>query len=133
LLIVRFDSSLFFGNIEQFTDALNGYRNQKGTQLKTIILNCESINTIDSTALSALEEMLQDAKKADILLLFSSVKGPIRDRLLMSPIIRDLSADHFFMSIQDAVLYYDVGRTKDDFPRPHRAYTLQTNTPMSKL
>ncbi|MBK8504720.1 MAG: solute carrier family 26 protein [Saprospiraceae bacterium] len=132
LLVVRFDASLFFGNIERFNDALNEYIDQKGKQLRTIIINCESINTIDSTALSTLEEMLQDAEKADLLLLFSSVKGPIRDRLLMSPIIRDHSSNHFFMSIQDAVAYNDVGRTDDGFPRPHRAYTLQTNTTVSK-
>lgn len=132
LLVVRFDASLFFGNIERFRDSLNEYIDQKGKQLRTIIINCESINTIDSTALKTLEEMLQNAAKADILLLFSSVKGPIRDRLLMSPVIRGLGSDHFFMSIQDAVLYSDVGRTKDGFPKSHREYTLQSNTTVSK-
>ena len=132
LLVVRFDASLFFGNIERFRDTLNEYIDQKGKRLKAIIINCESINTIDSTALRTLEEMLQNAKKADILLLFASVKGPIRDRLLSSPVIRDLSSDHFFMAIQDAVLYYDEGSTNDGFKRQDRKYTLQTNTTVSK-
>lgn len=127
LLVLRFDASLFFGNSQRFRDALNEYIEQKGKDLKAIVLNCESINNIDSTALKMLEEILENAEKAGIHLLFASVKGPIRDRLLHLPILERLSCDHFFMSIQDAVEYFDEHREGGNQPSPHQEYVLQTN------
>lgn len=127
VLILRFDASLFFGNSQRFRDALNEYIDQKGTSLRAIVLNCESINTIDSTALKMLEEILENAEKLNIYLFFSSVKGPIRDRLLHSPVFRGLSKDHFFMSIQEAVKYFDDQKAGNSLSHSHQSYVLQTN------
>ncbi|MCB0667984.1 MAG: solute carrier family 26 protein [Saprospiraceae bacterium] len=127
ILILRFDASLFFGNSQRFRDALNEYIDQKGTSLRAIVLNCESINTIDSTALKMLEEILENAEKLNISLFFSSVKGPIRDRLLHSPVFQGLSKDHFFMSIQEAVKYFDDQKAGNSLSHSHQSYVLQTN------
>jgi len=127
LLVVRFDASLFFGNSQRFRDALNEYVDQKGDRLQAIVLNCESINTLDSTALKMLEEILYNAEKEGILLLFASVKGPIRDRLLNSEVFCKPSSNHFFMSIQDAVDYYDKKETGSGRESAHQSYLLQTN------
>ncbi|MCB0686257.1 MAG: solute carrier family 26 protein [Saprospiraceae bacterium] len=127
VLIIRFDASLFFGNSLRFRESLNDYIEQKGKRLKAIVLNCESINNIDSTALKMLEEVLEDTDKLGIKLLFASVKGPIRDRLLHTSTFGRNGEDHFFMSIQDAVEYFDETRGGVKQGMRHEDYVLQTN------
>ncbi len=60
ILIYRFDAQLFFANINYFKDKLYDYENRKGDKLKVLIIDGESINNVDSTALHALEEIHED-------------------------------------------------------------------------
>lgn len=127
LLIVRFDASLFFGNINRFRDSINEYAEKKGKHLKGVIINCESINKVDSTALKVLEEMVENAEKSAVLLMFASVKGPIRDKFLRSDIFREKCGDCFFMSVHDAVDHFETIQDGEIPNVEHQSYTLQTN------
>ncbi|NNE29900.1 MAG: solute carrier family 26 protein [Saprospiraceae bacterium] len=126
LLVMRFDASLFFGNSDQFRSALNEYADQKGEDLKAVILNFEPINNIDSSALHVIEDILQNAKKHDINLFFSGMKGPIRDAFTKAHLLEKIGKDRIFMKIQDAVDFID-GKKFNDPTSERKGLSLQSN------
>lgn len=126
LLIVRLDAQLYFANIDFFREKLTELMQAKST-LKTIILNAESINRIDSTAMHAILELVEDLRQQNLEVLFTGVKGPVRDALAKGHLIEKLGRHHFFMSVQDAV--DRLGKKEPiDNQGSHQAFVLQTNT-----
>lgn len=107
LLIVRFDSQLYFGNRNYFKKQLLKYIEQKGDGLRCIILNAEAINYIDSSATSMLVKLIHDIQLRDIQFFISGAIGPARDVIFNSAIIELLPKEHFFVRIQDAVDYFE--------------------------
>ena len=107
LLIYRFDAQLFFANTNFFKDKLYEYERIKEGKLKLLIIDGESINNIDSTAIHMLEEVVLDFNSRDIKVYFSGIKGPVRDIMFRSGFMRRISSNNFFMSIQEAVHFYE--------------------------
>lgn len=107
LLIYRFDAQLFFANTNFFKDKLYEYERLKKDQLKLLIIDGESINNIDSTAIHMLEEVVLDFKSRGIKVYFTGIKGPVRDVMFKSGFMRKINSNNFFMSIQEAVDYYE--------------------------
>lgn len=102
-LIIRFDSDLYYANVEYFLTSLNSEIEKKGDALKYIILNAESISSMDSTAVTAVENLIQDLNEKGIILLFANVKGPVRDTLSRCQLFEKLGDRSFFLSTQDAL------------------------------
>lgn len=126
LLIVRFDAQLYFANISYIKDRLTHLMAAKGKALKTIIINAESINNMDSSALQAIEDLLEETQQNQIKLYFSGVKGPVRDMLTKGHLIQKIGENHFFMSVQEAVDFHDFKAFDNVIPR-HQKFTLQHN------
>lgn len=61
---------------------------------------------IDSTAIRALKESVLELKSTNIQLIFSCVKGPIRDAIRRCGVVGLVGPDHFFWSVHDAVRNY---------------------------
>ena len=126
LLIVRFDAPIYFANTNFFKDTIQRLVAEKGKQLKTVIINAESINTLDSTALHALEDVHQTLNDQRIKLFITGVKGPVRDSLHKAELLKEMGEENFFMSVQEAVDCHDTKCATEE--RTHLEYTLQTNT-----
>ena len=122
LLIIRFDAELYFANTEFFTEKLNQLIAAKGSKLKSLILNAESINGIDSTAMHAIEDQVKKLEKEGIRWLWCDVKGPVRDQLERAGLTQKIGPENFFIGIQDA-----VDRLDHNEDIKHQKYTLQTN------
>ena len=75
--------------------------------LKLVILNAEAINTLDSTAAHMLNDLADELKLAGISLVFTTVKGPVRDVMVKAKIVDKLGKQHFFDSIQEAIANFD--------------------------
>jgi SulP family sulfate permease len=127
LLIVRFDAQLYFANLNVFREQIDEWMAAKGPGLEALILNTESINTLDSSALHLLEDLLTDLKTRNCQLLFTGVKGPVRDALVKGHLVSKIGADNFFMSVQEAVDAYDERKTKEGAGNEYKEFTLQTN------
>ncbi len=123
-LIIRFDAQLYFANSNFFKEQVHTLAAKKGTALKNIILNFNSINDLDSSAAHMLEELVVDYKENGVTILFTGVKGPVRDALERSHLLEKMGSQHFFMSVQDAVNFID--KKKNDYPVLEN-YILQTN------
>jgi SulP family sulfate permease len=127
ILIYRFDAQLFFANINYFKDKLYDYESRKGDKLKVLIIDGESINNIDSTALHALEEIQEDFNSRGIDIFFTGIKGPLRDKMIRSGFMNKVKEDHFFMSIQEAVNAYDSIMNMAEKSGKFKKYVKQTN------
>lgn len=126
LLIIRFDAQLYFANVSYFKEKIEEMIRAKGAGLETLILNAESINNVDSTAIHALEDLAESLQSAQLQLCFTGVKGPVRDAMAKGHLTEKIGADHFFMSVQEAVDYHDALKVAST-PVNHQAFTLQTN------
>jgi SulP family sulfate permease len=109
ILVFRFDAQLFYANASYFRDRLEQMMDKKGTALKLIVLDAESINRVDSTGIEMLKERILFCQKKGILFYFAGVKGPVRDDLFRSGILEVIDIKHFFMRSNQAVMFYKTG------------------------
>lgn len=105
ILILRFDARLFYANMNYFRDHLVQFEQQKGEQLKAIIIDGSGINSIDSSAIEMVKKLIENYQKRNILLLFSGLKGPVRDVFQQHEIYATNGEDHFFVNIENAEKY----------------------------
>jgi len=107
ILIIRFDAQLHFANTTYFKDKLQEYAKYKGEKLKLLIIDGESLNSLDSSAVYALDEVIDFFNKKNVEIAFTGLKGPVRDTISKSKLIDKIGIDHCFMSIQEAVDCYE--------------------------
>ena len=122
VLIVRFDSQLYFANVEFFQQHLDMLIARKGKALRLIVLNFYAVTSVDSTAVDALQERYQALQKRGIQLYFAGVTGPVRDAFKRWEFLKATTRPVFFVSIADALDYYDTQQLPSD-----GAYALQAN------
>jgi len=122
ILIVRFDARLYYANAPYFLEEMKERIEAKGAQLKLFIFDADSMNGLDSSGVSALEELFEYCKLKEIKFFTAGIKGPIRDTLRRYGMYERLGEDHFFFRIQHAVDAFDDVTTKN-----FKNYALQTN------
>ncbi len=127
LLILRFDASLYFANTNYFKDHLHEMADRKGDSLRTIIINADSINSLDSSGVHALDELLDEYLSKGVKIIFTGVKGPVRDALSKAHLTEKIGQDCFFMSVQEAVDFIDKQWNEEKEEAPFTDYTLQVN------
>ena len=130
ILIVRFDAQLYFANTTFFKDKLEELVLEKGEKLKLIIIEGESMNNLDSSGIHALNDIIDLYKSKEIKIAFTGLKGPVRDAINKSGLIKKIGVEHCFMSIQEAVDCYknkclDIDKKED---KKNKKYISQTNT-----
>lgn len=106
-LIFRFDSQLYFANIQYFIDTLCAHVAKRESTLKVIVINAQAINSIDTSAIFGLTELIKELKKRGIAVYFTRVIGPVRDVMRKSGLYDLIGDDHFGMRIQDALDHFD--------------------------
>ena len=115
LLILRFDSQLYFGNKSYFKTHLMKEVNAKGDSLKGVILNAEAINYIDSTAANMLISVIDELRNRNLQFYIAGAIGPTRDIIFSSGIIDALSKEFLFVKTKEAVAYFDNPKNIPDF------------------
>ena len=106
-LIVRLDAQLYFANINYFTDRMYELIDAKGSSLKHLIINCDSINNLDSSAIHGLSDLISEQSALGRRVYMTGVKGPVRDLLKKGHITEVISEKHFFMGVQHAIDYIE--------------------------
>lgn len=102
VLIARFDAQLYFANLGYFKDYL--YKKlEERPDIKNFILDAGSINSIDSSALHMLKDLISDLNQNGINFYIVELKGPIRDILVKNKIMIEDGQAHFFISIDSAL------------------------------
>lgn len=127
ILIVRFDAQLFFANVQYFKDQLEDFVNEKGTGLKLIIIDGESINTIDSSGIYMFNDVISKYHNQQIEIALTGMKGPVRDVLEKSGVMKKISYENCFMSIQQAVDAFEDKEKNKELELKYFEYIQQTN------
>lgn len=127
VLIVRFDAQLYFANTQFFKDNLKQFAKEKGEDLKMIVIDGESLNALDSSAIFALEEIHDYFTSKGITLAFTALKGPVRDTLVKSRLMKKIRYDHCFMSIQEAMDCFKENCFELPKRYSYQEYTKQSN------
>ena len=127
ILIVRFDAQLHFANTTFFKDSLQEFAKQKGGDLKLIIIYGESLNGLDSSAIYALDEIHDYFTRLGVIVTFTGLKGPVRDALAHSGLIKKIKYDHCFMSIHEAIDSYEKKELQFSQSNNYGEYIKQTN------
>lgn len=122
ILVYRFDSELYFANVEHFRSAIDSLIDEKGDKLELVVLDASAINSVDSTGVHALEELIKDLAEKNIELYFAGAIGPVRDKLKISGITDGLSITNFYFDVSDAIEAFKRGHQKD-----HAYSPVQTN------
>ena len=122
ILIIRFDSQLYFANVEYFKATLRKLEKEKEKPLKLVIIDAASMTSIDASGIHALREVIEDYKKRGITLYLTGVIGPVRDTLYHAGIIQYLGEDNFFLDVDEAMEYlrHTTGH------KPVKDYTIQS-------
>lgn len=107
LLIVRFDSQLYFGNTAYFKSELYRHIHAKGPRLRGVILNAEAITYIDASASSMLIQVIDEIHQMNIKFYIAGAIGPTRDIIFKTGIINSLEKSYLFVKIKEAVAYFD--------------------------
>lgn len=128
ILIFRFDAQIYFANTNYFKEKLEEHYLQKKDKLKLIIIDGESINSIDSSGIHMLFDLINMYKNLNIEIAFTGMKGPVRDALEKGGIMNEISYNNCFMSIQEAVDVYEDYKTNMETETKYFKYIKQTNS-----
>jgi SulP family sulfate permease len=80
VLIIRFDAALYYANVPFLEEWLIKAVADR-PKLSWIIIDCRAVNTIDTTAIEGLEDLVSGYRSRGIEVLFSHVKRRVRERL----------------------------------------------------
>ncbi len=128
ILVIRFDAQLYFANANYFREKLEKLVDDKGTELRLVVINAESMNFLDSTAVHTLVEIVKDLRKKQIVLYMAGVIGPVRDILYRSHLLEELGKGSQYMHVHEAIEYWDKkGTQKSIGDEGSPGYAYQTN------
>ena len=111
VLVLRLDARLYFANVSFFKDTVEDAMIEKGHELRLFVLDAASINSLDSSAIHALEEILGDCRKRGLKFVITGVKGPVRDAIYRSGFIDKLGTEAFYLTVNEAVESYNKGES----------------------
>lgn len=106
ILIIRFDNQLYFANVLYFKEQIKTIIREIHHKPKILLLDASSINDMDSSGLHALEEIHRLLHDQQIIFALSGAIGPVRDLLFKSGLMEDIGHTNQFMSIHNAIKYY---------------------------
>lgn len=103
VLIVRFDSQLYFANAEYFRKNIEKIILQKGDALKLLVLNAGTINYMDSSAAQMLVQFVKELHDKNIEVNIVSSIGPVRDMLEQQELSDVFKQEVCFNTIDEAL------------------------------
>lgn len=103
MLIYRFDSSLIFSNADFFREDLKKIVNDAEPPYQLVIIDCEMIHDMDTTASDVLLDLHGYLNNKGILLYMARVHGDVRGFMSRDGVIDAIGAENFFPKVIDAV------------------------------
>lgn len=103
LLMFRFDSDLIFPNASYFRSQLKRAIRQTRPPVQQVLIDAESIDFIDTTAMEMLSRLRRELGQQGIGLALARVKDPVRDLMRRSGLEQEIGSDSFYERISDGV------------------------------
>ncbi len=112
VLIVRFESQLFFANAEYFRQSVLDLVDAHEPPPDALVLVCDAMTQIDLTGVDTLVDLVGELRERDVQVRMCRVKGPVHDALQEAGVVELIGPDHFFDSVKAA----KKGRHPDGLP-----------------
>lgn len=103
ILAIRFDAQFYYGNVSFLKETLKKEEARMSHPLKALVLDASAINQLDSSADTALHELLRDYRERNIEIYIANVKGPVMDVMKRSGFAESLGEEHFFLTVNNAM------------------------------
>ena len=98
--------TLFFANAHDFMMAVRQQIEVADPTPTVVLLDGESINDIDATAIITLKEFEEQLESSGIQLRFARVKSQVMDVMISGGLEEAIPEEHFYASVQTAVDAY---------------------------
>ncbi|MHA7879982.1 MAG: SulP family inorganic anion transporter [Saccharospirillum sp.] len=102
ILAIRFDAQFYYGNVSFLKETLKSAEARMEAPLKTVVLDMSAINQLDSSAETALQELLVDYRARGVELYLAQIKGPVEDVMKRSGLYQALGEDAIHLTTNDA-------------------------------
>lgn len=125
ILVVRVDASFSFNNAEYMKRFILDESEEK--PITSVVVDGQSINDMDTTAIETLDMMIQDLNNSGIELYFAGLKRPVRAVMIRSGLARKMGGKYFHLTPDKAVRFIlkeEQEEDKDD----HRLEKYQEGT-----
>ena len=106
LLVYRYDSPLFFANVEDFKRRALASLDRVDSPTEWFLLNAEANVQVDITAMDALEELREKLARRGIVFAMARVKQEVREDLRLTGFVELVGEDHIFATLPTAVQAY---------------------------
>lgn len=103
VLAVRFDAQFYYGNVSFLKETLKQAEANMAEPLRAVVLDASAVNQLDSSADTALHEILKEYRSRGIELYFANVKGPVMDVMQRSGFAKALGDNRFFLTTHEAM------------------------------
>ncbi len=114
LLIIRFDGSLFFANAHDFLTAVRQAIAATDPTPDVVLLDGESMNHVDATAVITLKEFQDQLLQENIQIRFARVKTAVMDVMVSGGLEEVIPVEHFYPTRQSAVDAYLTEQKQED-------------------
>lgn len=99
LLIFRFSSDLIYPNADYFYSQLKKAIQDAKSPVKQVLINAESINLLDTTAMEMLSKLNKELAQKGIVLSMARVRDSVRELMRRGGLERELSNSYFYDTI----------------------------------
>jgi high affinity sulfate transporter 1 len=106
LIIYRFDAGLVFFNSDYFRNRVRTLINDSIHKPEMLLINCESINLIDSTANDMLEDLINELNAKGIKVAFARPKKVLMKMFEKSGVAVKIGKENFYSSVRTCVDAY---------------------------
>ncbi len=103
LLVYRFDSPLFFENIEYFTARVKAAVRAAKQPVKYVLIDAGAIDDIDYTAVEAIKRLYGHFGRDGVKLGFSHVSPHLREEFERYGVVNLVGEDHIFPTLNEAI------------------------------
>ena len=103
LLVFRFGTGLIFPNANYFRSSLKQKIQESTTPVKTVLIDAEIINLIDTTSLEMLDKLRLELAKDNIVLSWARLRDPLYTEMRQAGLVAEIGESNFYDRITEGV------------------------------
>ena len=122
-LILKFSQSIYFANAEKIIKSIKSELEAR-SEVNHLIISFPTFSIPDSTATSALYQLVTYCREHEVRLIVTDLNGPVRDYFHRVHLYESIGKSNFYLTIEDAVKAIEHGDVDQE---KSSEYSSQTN------
>ena len=116
MIIFRLDAPLYYFNASVADKQIRGQVSKTMPPPQAILIDLSATADLDIVSADMLHDLVVDLREQNIQVLFSQVRGSVRDRMRRTGLMEDVGEERVFMSIDAAVQNFLQSKTEGNEP-----------------